>query len=87
MASYVLNFANGGTSEGQFSDDQSARSWAVGTMEHHGFDISEIVTGDWDADGYNDDNRPCERMLIWANDSDAENDAGANAIAQLQVVR
>ena len=87
MTSYVLSFASGAISEGWFADDQGAKSWATDLLENHGYDPSEIVTGDWDANGYNDENQACERMLFWANEADAENDPGANAIASLGVVR
>lgn len=87
MASYVLNFSNGAISEGQFDSDTAAESWATDILENHGHNPSEIVTGDWDANGYNDENQACERMLFWANAADAENDPGANAIASLEVVR
>ena len=87
MKSYVLNFANGGTSEAYFDTDAAAQTWVIVTLENHGYDADEIVTGDWDANGYNDENQACERMLFWANEADAENDPGANAIASLEVVR
>jgi len=87
MNNYVLNFANGQTSEAHFDNDTAAESWATDTLENHGYDPSEIVTGDWDANGYNDENQACERMLFWACEADAENDPGANAIASLEVVR
>ncbi len=87
MASYVLNFANGATSEGQFHDDTAAEKWATDTLENLGYDPSEVVTGDWDANGFNDENQTCERMLFWAHAADAENDPGVNAIASLEAVR
>ena len=87
MTSYVLNFADGGTSEAHFDNDTAAESWATDTLDYHGYDAEDIVTGDWDANGFNDDNRTCERMLFWANEADSENDPGANAIASLEVVR
>ena len=87
MTSYVLNFASGATSEGHFNRDSEAMNWAIDILEHHGHDPSEIVTGDWDANGRNDDEQPMERMLFWANEADSENDAGAKAIVSLEVVR
>jgi hypothetical protein len=87
MKSYVLNFANGQTSEAHFSSDAAAESWAIDTLENHGYDAEEIVSGDWDSNGFNDENQTCERMLFWACEADAENDPGVNAIASLEVIR
>lgn len=87
MTSYVFNFSNGATSEGHFTSDAEAQAWAESILEHHGHDPSEIVTGDWDANGANDDDQPMERMLFWANEADSQDDPGRNAIASLEVVR
>ena len=84
MSSYTIEFANSGeVSEGQFSSDAQAQAWVETVLENRGHDASELVSGDWDADGENDEGEQCYRMLYWASESDAENDPGANAICQL----
>lgn len=79
MKSYVIEFnGSGEVSEGFFSNDREAVAWAETVLETRGFDLSEIVSGEWDAhgaDGF--------RLLFWANEETAQNDAGQNAICQL----
>jgi hypothetical protein len=82
MKSYVLSWAgSGATSEINAANDADAIREAVGII---GGD--PVVSDDWDADGFNADDEPCKRLLFWANEADAENDAGANAVAQLSTV-
>jgi len=84
MKSYTIEFASSGeVSEGQFSNDTEAQAWVESVLENQGHDASELVSGDWDADGENEDGEQCYRMLFWASESDAINDAGAKAICQL----
>ena len=85
MTSYTIEFnGTGAVSEGQFEDDAAAQAWVESVLEARGYDVDELVNGDdWDANGENDEGEQCWRMLYWANESDAENDAGANAICQL----
>ncbi len=84
MQSYTIEFNGGGeVSEGFFADDTEAQAWVESVLEQQGYDADELVSGDWDADGQNDDGEQCYRMLFWANESDAENDPGVNAICQL----
>ena len=84
MKSYVLEFAGSGeVCEGYFETDNEAIAFAESVLEARGHEPSKLVRGDWDADGQNDDGEQCYRMLFWANEDDAENDAGANSIAQL----
>jgi hypothetical protein len=83
MQSYVIEFEDGGISEGHFENDTQAVAWVESVLEHHGYDPDELVSGDWDADGKNDDGEQCYRMLFWASEEDSENDSGENSICQL----
>lgn len=84
MISYTIEFnGSGEATEGQFRNDTVAQAWVESVLEARGYDADELVCGDWDADGSNDDGDQCWRMLFWANESDADNDAGSNAICQL----
>jgi hypothetical protein len=84
MKSYVLQFAGSGeVCEGNFGSEVDAILWAESVLGARGYDREEIVTGGWDADGQNDDGEQCHRMLFWADEDAAENDAGAKSIAQL----
>lgn len=84
MASYTIEFnGSGEVSEGQFNSDTEAQAWVESVLENRGHDADELVSGDWDSAGQNDDGEQCYRMLFWANEADAENDPGVNAICQL----
>ncbi len=85
--SYVLEIASGGqTHEFAAADDYDAQQQALATLADLGYD-RPVVAEDWTGDGTNDDGQPCERLLFWADEADAENDPGAASIAQLTVVR
>ena len=61
MKNYTIEF--NGTGEvrgGIFANDTDAISWAKHILEARGCDSDEIVSGDWDADGQNDDGQACE---------------------------
>jgi len=84
MKSYVLEIADSGeVCEGNFGSEVDAVLWAEAVLATRGHNREKIATGGWDAKGQNDDGEQCYRMLFWANKNDAENDAGANSIAQL----
>jgi hypothetical protein len=86
MKSYTLNIAGTGECIEFFADDDShAESQARGMLVHDGYD-DVVVCDQWDADGVNDDDEPCKRLLIWASEEDAENDAGAKSIAQIETI-
>lgn len=88
MNCYTVEFnGTGEVSEGHFSTDEQAQAWVESVLTNRGHDADEIVFGDWDADGQNDDGRKCERMLVWASEADANDDPGANSICQICVVR
>ena len=83
MKSYTIEFnGTGEVSEGQFSNDNEAQSWVEAVLEAQGHG-TELVSSDWESDGQNEDGEQCYRMLFWADEADAENDPGANAICQL----
>lgn len=82
MKSYVLSLADSGaTSEIYADSDDAAIDQASSIL---GGD--PVVADQWDDDGQNDDDEPCKRILFWADEESAENDAGAKSIAQLSTV-
>lgn len=84
MQSYTIEFnGSGEVCEGHFGDDIQAYAWVETVIAQRGHDSDEVVFGEWDADGKNDDGEPCYRMLIWADEEAAKNDSGANSICQL----
>jgi hypothetical protein len=87
MNSYVITTPNGELSERHFDSDSEAERWAIDWIGNVLGYEDAVAADQWDADGTNDDDEPMERLLFWASEEDAENDAGANAIAQLSVVR
>ena len=88
MARYVLNMAGSGECDEFVADnDTAARKIASGMLADRGFDAAKLVFCDsWDSDGENDEGQPCKRLLVWANESDADNDDGANAIAEISTI-
>lgn len=84
MKSYTINFnGTGEVSEGFFANDTEAEAWVVSVLEKMGYDADEIVSGDWDANGMEDDGTRFVRMLFWANEATAENDPGVDAVCEL----
>lgn len=84
MKSYTIEFnGTGEVAEGQFRNETEAQSWVESVLEQRGYDVDELVSGDWDVAGTNDDDQKCYRMLYWASEADADNDAGEKAICQL----
>ncbi len=83
MKSYTFEFQDGELCEGYFETDADAQAWVESILEHQGYDINDLVEGDWNADGKNDDGEQCYRMLYWATEEDAEDDPGVNSIGQL----
>jgi hypothetical protein len=83
MKSYTLNIAGTGECSEFFAEnDTEAERIAEGMLGRDGL----VFCDQWDADGVNDDDEPCKRLLIWANEEDAENDAGAKSIAQIETI-
>lgn len=84
MKNYVLEIAGSGeVCEGHFETEGEAILFAESVLETRGHNPNNLVRGEWDADGQNDDGEQCYRILFWANEDDAENDAGEKSIAQL----
>jgi hypothetical protein len=73
--SVVVEMADGRVEE--CVNEQEAREF----VERQFGDV--VYCDQWDANGFNDDNQQMERLLFWADDTAAENDAGANALGYL----
>jgi hypothetical protein len=76
MSSYTIRFTSGNETEllGTFSNYTEAAIHAEVLLADRGYDADELVTGEWQ-DG---------RLLIWADESDAANDAGAKALCSVE---
>jgi hypothetical protein len=76
MSKYTMNFTDGGEcfDLGRFANDTEAAIHAELVIERRGYDADELVTGEWQ-DG---------RLLIWADEADAANDAGAKALCSVE---
>jgi hypothetical protein len=84
VQSYTIEFSGSGeVLEKQLSDDTAAQAWAESVIADRGFDAEELFSGQWDADGQNDADPLCSRMLFWECESDAEIDSGIMALCQL----
>lgn len=82
MKSYTINFAGSGeVCEGFFESDLQAIHWAQLVFLNRG--VTDVVRGDWDADGQDDEGGQCYRLLFWATEEDAEHDCGAKAFAEV----
>jgi hypothetical protein len=76
MSKYTINFTDGGEcfDLGCFANDTEAAIHAELVIERRGFDANELVTGEWEQG----------RLLIWENEADAANDAGAKALCSVE---
>jgi len=76
MSKYTMNFVDGGEcfDLGCFANDTEAAIHAELVIERRGFDANELVTGEWEQG----------RLLIWENEADAANDAGAKALCSVE---
>jgi len=76
MSDYTIRFTSGNETEllGTFSNDTEAAIHAEVLLADRGYDADELVTGEWQ-DG---------RLLIWADESDAEGDSGAKALCSVE---
>jgi len=69
----------GDVTEYQADNDADAVDTALRIL-----DLEAPVVGDqWDADGWNDDDVACERLLIWDSEEAAANDPGARSVAAI----
>jgi len=86
MKSYVLSWTDcGETVELNAKSDADAIAQAVDRVIGRQWEGAPVVADQWDADGVNDD-EPCKRILIWADEESADNDDGQQAVAQLSTI-
>lgn len=83
MQRYSFYFDSGLTVESMLENDIEAQGLAETLLEERGYNPDDIVSGNWDSDGYDEFGEPQFRMLFWANEEDAKNDPGVKAICQL----
>jgi hypothetical protein len=77
MKKYILQTADGSERiNGYFDDPRNAAAWAMSILATCG--TGDIVVGDWETRSPDS-----ERKLFWRDEASADNDSGANAIAQL----
>ena len=84
MRTYTLEFNGTGEVAELNCDhgDEQAEQMARVILAGRGY--PDITFADqWDADGTDDDDQPCFRLLIWADGDAAENDSGLYSVAQL----
>jgi hypothetical protein len=76
MSEYTIRFTSGGEIEslGSFPNYTEAAIHAEVLLADRGYDADELVTGEWERD----------RLLIWENEADAANDAGAKALCSVE---
>ena len=76
MSKYTMNFTDGGEcfDLGCFANDTEAAIHAELVIERRGHDADDLVTGEWENG----------RLLIWADEADAANDAGAKALCSVE---
>ena len=88
MTSYTVNFnGSGEVLEHHFDTDTQAVLWITRELVSRGYDLNIVDASGWDADGVNDDDQPCYRMLFWADEVASFNDDGVKAICSLCVSR
>lgn len=81
--SYTLNIAGTGECTEFFADSDAEAEIIAGRMLNRD---GLVFADQWDADGVNDDDEPCKRLLVWASEEDAENDSGAKSLAQIETI-
>jgi len=76
MSDYTIRFTSGDETEllGSFPNYTEAAIHAEVLLAHRGYDMDELVRGEWEQG----------RLLIWADESDAANDAGAKALCSVE---
>lgn len=95
MTSFTLNYVGGGQcSEFWAANDREAAEVAACMVvsagccrgDLNGYETEPVIADQWDSAGANDDGAPCKRLLIWASASDAANDDGSKAVAQIETI-
>ncbi len=77
---YTLEYADGRASDIVADTDREAVRAALARVDIDG----AVVADDWDQAGWDDEQRPQERLLIWASEADADPfDSGSKAIAEI----
>lgn len=76
--SYVVNYADGSTSEIWATSDTDAIKQALALPR-----LNDAYVGDWQEHGTNDDGETVWACLLWATEADAENDPGSKSIAKI----
>jgi len=67
-------------------DNHSIVFWmAEEVLEHRGFDAENLVVGEWEDYGLDENGDSVERLLIWDSERDAENDSGEKSLCALYV--
>ena len=76
MSDYTIRFTSGNETEllGSFPNYTEAAIHAEVLLAERGYDANELVTGEWEQG----------RLLIWENESDAKDDAGAKALCSVE---
>jgi hypothetical protein len=76
MSDYTIRFTSGDETEllGSFPNYTEAAIHAEVLLANRGYDMDELVRGEWERD----------RLLIWENEADAANDAGAKALCSVE---
>jgi len=76
MSEYTIRFTSGNETEllGTMKNDTEAAIHAEVLLAAYGYDANELVTGEWEHG----------RLLIWENEADATNDAGAKALCSVE---
>jgi len=75
MSDYIIRFTSGNeTFLGTFAIETEAAIAAELLLADMGHDADELVTGEWEQG----------RLLIWADEADAKDDAGAKALCSVE---
>ena len=60
--------------------------WMVEELLYQrGYDVENLVVGDWEDYGLDCYDNQIERLLVWDNERDAENDSGEKSLCALYV--
>ena len=76
MSDYTIRFTSGNKTEllGSLANDTEAAIAAELLLAVRGYDANELVHSEWEQG----------RLLIWADEADAKDDAGANALCSVE---
>ena len=76
MSDYTIRFTSSNETEllGTFPNSTEAAIAAELLLADRGYDMDELARGEWERDS----------LLIWADEADAANDAGAKALCSVE---